>query len=63
MRKEIIIHAGGEIVEFPEIRKGRYAKDFSWGFYCTLNRDQALKSALKNPHPVINLLNKWPMNG
>lgn len=36
-----IYHGGGEIVEFPEVRIGRYTKDFSWGFYCTNNIEQA----------------------
>ena len=29
----ILYHASKEIVEFPEVRKTRYTKDFSWGFY------------------------------
>ena len=33
----ILYHASKEIVQFPEIRKARYTKDFSWGFYCTNN--------------------------
>lgn len=28
-------------VRNPEVRKTRYAKDFSWGFYCTSNYEQA----------------------
>ena len=32
--ERILYHGSGEIVEFPEIRKNRYTKDFSWGFYC-----------------------------
>lgn len=35
----ILYHASGEEVEFPEIRKSKYTKDFSWGFYCTNNYD------------------------
>lgn len=31
MKNEILYHASGEIVEYPEIRKGKYTKDFSWG--------------------------------
>lgn len=31
----VLYHASKEIVEFPEVRKTRYTKDFSWGFYCT----------------------------
>ena len=37
----IIYHASKEIVMLPEIRKTRYTKDFGWGFYCTINREQA----------------------
>lgn len=41
----ILYHASKEIVEFPEIRKTRYTKDFSWGFYCTNNYEQAVRWA------------------
>ncbi|MBU3105122.1 DUF3990 domain-containing protein [Clostridium gasigenes] len=44
----MLYHASGEVVEFPEIRKSRYTKDFSWGFYCTNNIDQAKKWAKRN---------------
>ena len=44
----ILYHASGEVVEFPEIRKSRYTKDFSWGFYCTSNFEQAKKWANRN---------------
>ena len=36
-----LYHGSGEVVEYPEIRKSRYTKDFSWGFYCTINKKQA----------------------
>ena len=39
----ILYHASKEIVEFPEVRKTRYTKDFSWGFYCTNNFEQAVR--------------------
>lgn len=39
----ILYHASKEVVEFPEIRKTRYTKDFSWGFYCTNNFEQAVR--------------------
>ena len=38
-----IYHGGTEAVVFPEIRKTRYTKDFSWGFYCTKNYEQAYR--------------------
>ena len=40
-----LYHAGKEVVEYPEIRKTRYTKDFSWGFYCTNKIDQAKRWA------------------
>lgn len=42
-----IYHGSQEIVKFPEIRKARYTKDFSWGFYCTRSYDQAKRWALR----------------
>ncbi len=32
----ILYHASKEVVEFPEVRKSKYTKDFSWGFYCNV---------------------------
>jgi len=36
-----LYHGSGETVEFPEVRRGRFTKDFSWGFYCTIKKEQA----------------------
>ena len=33
MSETIIYQAGKAVVEFPEVRKTKYTKDFSWGFY------------------------------
>lgn len=54
--KEIILyHASNEKVEFPEVRKTKYTKDFSWGFYCTNNLEQAIRWANRgNGIPTIN---------
>ena len=41
----LIYHASKQIVEFPEIRKTKFAKDFSWGFYCTNNLEQTVRWA------------------
>lgn len=50
-----LYHASGETVEFPEVRKSKYTKDFSWGFYCTNNYKQAEKWASRNrKSPTIN---------
>lgn len=43
-----IYHGSTVIVDTPEIRKTGYAKDFSWGFYCTVNKEQAQRWALRN---------------
>lgn len=45
MGKIILYHGSGQIVEFPEIRKTKYTKDFSWGFYCTKSYEQAWRWA------------------
>lgn len=37
----ILYHGSKEIVEFPEIRKAVYNKDFYFGFYCTKHKEQA----------------------
>ncbi len=51
----ILYHASKEIVEFPEIRKTRYTKDFSWGFYCTSNLEQAIRWANRGEgEPIVN---------
>ena len=51
----ILYHASKEIVEFPEIRKTRYTKDFSWGFYCTSNLEQAIRWANRGEgKPIVN---------
>ena len=41
----VLYHGSGDIVEFPEIRKTKYTKDFSWGFYCTKSYEQAYRWA------------------
>lgn len=43
----IVYHGSEELVEFPEIRKTLYNKDFYFGFYCTLIKKQAIRWALR----------------
>ncbi len=43
----LIYHAGKVIVEYPEVRKTKYTKDFSWGFYCTRDIEQARRWAIR----------------
>lgn len=50
-----IYHAGKSIVEFPEVRKTKYTKDFSWGFYCTKDYKQAERWAKRGAGtPIVN---------
>lgn len=59
----ILYHARKEIVEFPEIRKSKFTKDFSWGFYCTNNYDQAVRWANRDEGtPTINVYQYTPNN-
>ena len=41
----LLYHGSDCKIEFPEIRKTKYSKDFSWGFYCTNNYEQACRWA------------------
>lgn len=57
----LLYHGSKEIVQFPEVRKTKYTKDFSWGFYCTQNYKQAIRWANKREGtPVINTYHYTP---
>lgn len=43
--KQILYCGSTEIVEFPQIKKAKYTKDFSWGFYATDNYEEAYRQA------------------
>ena len=45
MSEILLYHGSKEEVVYPEIRITRYTKDFSWGFYCTSNYQQAYRWA------------------
>lgn len=48
MNEKIILYHGSKmIVEEPEIRIQKYNKDFYFGFYCTLFREQAERWATR----------------
>lgn len=55
MSKQIIYHGSYCKVENPEIKKGKYTKDFGVGFYCTILEEQAKKWAEKYDTPIINI--------
>lgn len=42
-----LYHGSNQIVDEPEIRIARYNKDFYYGFYCTLIKEQAVKWATR----------------
>jgi len=54
MKEMLLIHASGGPVRFPEIRRSVYTKDFSCGFYCTTNKNQAERWARRNETPTLN---------
>lgn len=54
MAKLTVYHGSGIRVEHPEIRVGKFAKDFGTGFYCTVIREQAERWARRFPHPIVN---------
>lgn len=54
-RKILLYHGSDTEVKNPEVRKARYTKDFSWGFYCTEILKQAERWALRYNTPVVNL--------
>ena len=41
----VLYHGSKDVVEFPEIRKALYHKDFYFGFYCTRFPEQAKRWA------------------
>ena len=43
----ILYHGSKQIVEYPEIRKARFNKDFYFGFYCSKFEDQAKRWAAR----------------
>lgn len=51
-----LYHGSRDIVIFPEVKKTKYTKDFSWGFYCTNNYEQASRWASRiNGHGTVNI--------
>ena len=50
-----IYHGGYCPIELPEIIKGKYAKDFGTGFYCTELKEQAIRWAKRYNTPIISI--------
>ena len=55
MSKQVVYNGSNCKVDKPEIRTGKYTKDFGNGFYCTVLEEQAKKWAKKYKTPVLNL--------
>lgn len=51
---KIIYHGSYLKIEFPQIRRYKFTKDFCWGFYCTEIKEQAQKQAAKFKTPIVN---------
>ena len=54
-KSKIIYHGSYMKIEFPEIRKHKFTKDFSWGFYCTEIQEQAEKWSSKFNTSIVNV--------
>jgi hypothetical protein len=48
-----IYHGGYNSIEIPEVRTGKYAKDFGTGFYCTELKEQAIRWARRYDTPIV----------
>ena len=56
-----LYHGSGTVVEFPEVRKTKYTKDFSWGFYCTKSYEQAFRWAeRRHEEGIVNIYSYIP---
>ena len=50
---QIVYHGSYCKVENPEIKQGKFSKDFGEGFYCTILEEQAIKWARKYDTPIV----------
>lgn len=53
LEEKILYHGSQTQVEYPEIRLGRFYKDFSYGFYVTEKKEQAIRWATRFGKPGI----------
>lgn len=56
----MIFHGGYKEVRLPEIIKGKYAKDFGSGFYCTELKEQAIRWARRFDTPIVSFYDFKP---
>ena len=50
-----VYHGGYQAVERPEIRIGKYTKDFGKGFYCTVIKEQAQRWARRYTSKIVSV--------
>lgn len=53
LKNKVLYHGSQTQVEYPEIRLGRFYKDFSYGFYVTEKKEQAIRWATRFGKPGI----------
>jgi hypothetical protein len=63
IRLKRLYHGGYCAVEQPEIRIGKHAKDFGWGFYCTEFQPQAERWAKRFDTPVVSVYGYSDLDG
>lgn len=42
-----LYHGSNQLIEFPRFAVSRKIRDFSWGFYCTVSKENARKKAAR----------------
>lgn len=57
LAKMEVYHGGYCSIENPEIKLGKYTKDFGDGFYCTELKEQAIRWARRYDTPVVSIYN------
>ena len=55
-----VFHGGAIEVKDPEIRTGKFTKDFGEGFYCTKLKRQAKRGAMRKETPTISIYEYTP---
>lgn len=55
MSQMTVYHGGYCPVITPEIRTGKYTKDFGTGFYCTIIKEQAQRWARRYKTPTVSI--------
>jgi len=58
-----VYHGSSVAVSVPEIRRGRFSKDFGEGFYCTTLLEQAKRWASRKKPSVVSVYEYLPSEG